>query len=131
MRYTYFLSLLLTGCAVMHPHAYTHCPAYADNVVPSGTYDPNAMECSTWYEWLDTYYWYTYDKSDALEMWATISKRPMYFEGLGLFNFSVRADDGNKYYFWNMEDCTFKYPCDVPDTLYHVSCTVRRERITL
>lgn len=114
----------------MYPHAYTDCPAYASNVVPQYTYDPNAMECSTWYEWYDSYFWYTYDKQDALDLWTEISKRPMYFEGLGVFRYTVRADDGNKYYFWNLPECMYQ-GCPVPDTLYNISVTVKPNRISL
>lgn len=130
MRYTYLLSFFLTGCTVLYPHTYTECPAYATNVVPQYTYDPNTVECSTWYEWYDSYFWYTYDKGDALELWAEISKRPMYFEGLGIFRYSVRADDGNKYYFWNIPDYRW-VECDVPDTLYNITVDVRTKRMPL
>ena len=87
-----------------------------------GTYDPNQAECGVWYEWLGDYWWSTYDKPEALDSWATISNRPMYFEMKQEFNFEVQAADGYTYTFWSMITCR-TWPCVVPDTLYNITAT--------
>lgn len=111
----------MTGCYVHPPSSYERCPAYAENFVPANTYDPNHVECSVWYEWYSGYFWSSYDKLEALDLWAKISKRPMYYEGLGIFRYSVKADDGFVYYFWNMEAGYYGDMKVIGDTLYNIS----------
>jgi len=110
--YPFIFLILLTSCSLQYMHR-QRCPAYVDNFIPHGTYDPNHIECSVWYEWLDSFWWYTTDKTDALELWAEISKRPMYFNMTQEFRFSVKADDGYTYHFWSMAQAR--------DTLYNIT----------
>ena len=92
-------ALLLISCGVSQPL----CPAYIDNYVPAGTYDYNQpYECGLWYEDRYGFWWVSDSKLDALDVWAEISARPMYFDMDQEFRFSVSAADGFEYSFWSM-----------------------------
>ena len=81
------------------------CPAYVQDPIPAGTYDYNApYECSRWYETRYAYVWSSDNKQDALNLWADISGRPMYFEMQGQFRYSVKASDGYTYVLWGWGD---------------------------
>lgn len=103
------LCLLLTSCYIHR----APCPAYVDeNYVRFGAYEfSDPVECSTWYESPDEYYWISDSKSAALQLWAEISARPMDFEIDGEFKYTVTSKDGYKYYFWNM----YTYPVNNQD----------------
>jgi len=117
--------LMLFGCSMQQP-----CPAYVIDPQMGGTYDPNQAVCGVWYEWLGEYWWTTYDKREALDCWAGISSRQMYFEMDREFNFSVRAKDGYTYTFWSVITCQ-TWECEVPDTLYNITATRDKLRAPL
>ncbi len=109
------LLLLLSSCTPLRK-----CPAYVTDPVMGGDYDPNAIECSVWYEWLGDYWWATYDKEEALDTWADISSRPMYFNMSSEFTFTVKAKDGYRYSFWSMAMGT--------DTVYNITASKQKTR---
>ena len=108
------LLVLVSACTPLR-----ECPAYVTDPVMGGDYDPNAIECAVWYEWLGDYWWATYDKREALDVWAEISSRPMNFNMSGEFSFTVKAKDGYSYSFWSMACGT--------DTMYNI--TAYKEKI--
>lgn len=114
--------LSMWGCNVQRP-----CPAYVTNPHMGGTYDPNKIVCGEWYEWLGEYWYTTLDKREALDYWADISSRPMYFDASGEFNFSVRSKDGYIYTIWSMISC-WQLPCEVPDTVYNITAVPNKKR---
>lgn len=113
-------ALLLLGSCVFSKPA---CPAYVIDPIQPGEYDYNGpYECSKWYEHRYGWMWSSYSKNDALELWATISNRPMYFEQTGEFRFTVIADDGFTYNFFALI-----YPADA-DNLTEYYITTDRPR---
>ncbi len=113
---------MLSGCYLNREL----CPAYVHDPVPAGTYNYNGpYECSTWYESRYGWMWSTDLKDDALQLWANISGRPMYFELEGRFRYTVKAKDGFKYNFWRYKERDF-WTESAPHWQYYIS--VQRPR---